>query len=140
MTSPADAARERVLDAHAETVRTVRRCADAVTANWREKRVTDRDAVVSPLESQLHRKNVFEKLPPLLADAVDAAGYSLSAPPVAGPPYVAVASRGPILRATVADGRLVVTLAVFEIERADDVGYRRSGTTNADVVTVEHRR
>lgn len=119
MNDSATRARERVLDAHAETVETVLRCADAVAAKWPAESATDRSAVADPLRRELEAAGAWARLPEVLAAAVDAAGFSLPATPVAAPPYVAVTSKGPILRATVSDGRLVVLLQAFEVERDD---------------------
>lgn len=137
---PATRAREFVLDTHRETVETVLRCADAVADEWDGARTTDRAAVADPLRTELRARGVWARLPDVLAGAVRAAGYSLSASPVADPPYVAATSRGPMLRATVPDGRLVVLLCVFEIERDGEDGervqYVRGPTTAADAVRV----
>ena len=140
----ADAAREHVLAEHAAVVETVVDCADAVAAGWDGDSTPDREAVVPPLRATLDRAGVLDRLPGVLAGAVSAAGHDLAAPPVAAPPYVAVASRGPVLRATVGDRRLVVTLAVFGIDRdgtggGDGVRYRRTGETPDEVVAVESR-
>lgn len=153
-------AREFVLDAHRETVETVLRCADAVAAEWDEPAAaegeataeggatadadrlvtTDRGAVADPLRAELEARGIWGRLPDVLAGAVRAAGYSLSASPVADPPYVAATSRGPMLRATVPDGRLVVLLCVFEVERDGEDGssvrYARGPTTPEDAVRV----
>jgi hypothetical protein len=138
VTDPARRAREYVLDAHRETVETVIRCADAVADEWGGPYSEDRAAVADPLRSELQARGVWARLPDVLVGAVRAAGYSLSASPVAGPPYVATTSRGPMLRATVPDGRLVVLLCVFEVER--DSGspprYVRGPRTPADAVRV----
>lgn len=117
VSDPATRARERVLDAHAETVETVLRCADAVAEAWPAESATDRGAVADPLRRELESAGVWARLPDVLAGAVDAAGFSLPATPVAAPPYVAMTSKGPILRATVSDGRLVVLLQTFDVER-----------------------
>ena len=120
MNDPATRAREHVLDAHAETVDTVLRCADAVAETWPAESATDRSAVADPLRRELESAGAWARLPDVLAGAADAAGFSLPATPVAAPPYVAMTSRGPILRATVLGGRLVVLLQAFEVERGDD--------------------
>ena len=119
MNDPATRARDYVLDAHAETVETVLRCADAVAETWPAKSVTDRSEVADPLRRELESAGAWARLPEVLAGAVDAAGFSLPATPVAASPYVAVTSKGPILRATVSDGRLVVLLQAFEVKRGD---------------------
>lgn len=124
MTDPARRAREHVLEAHAETVETVLQCADAVADEWDGPTATDQSEVADPLRAELEAEGTWTRLPDVLAGAVRAAGYSLSAAPVADPPYVVATSRGPMLRATVSDGRLVVCLQCFEVERATGDGNR----------------
>ncbi|UPV76460.1 hypothetical protein M0R89_20065 (plasmid) [Halorussus limi] len=131
-------ARERVLDAHAETVEAVLDCADAVAESWDGPTTTDAEAVADPLRAELDAAGAWERLPDLLADAVGATGRSLSASPVAAPPYVTATSRGPMLRATLPDGRLVVLLRAFEIDRESaDPRYRRGPSTPEAAVRVE---
>ena len=139
-------AREYVLDFHADIVETVLQCADAVADGWDDtctpddngRATTDPGDVADPLRAELEASGAWARLPDVLAGAVRAAGYSLSASPVADPPYVAATSCGPMLRATVSDGRLVVLLQVFEIERADGdrTLYVRGSGTPTDVVNV----
>ncbi len=125
VTHPARSARRRIQREHRGTVRAVDACADAVADAWDGPLATDRAAVVDPLRRRLAARGVLETLPRVLADAVDAAGFELPATPVPSPPYVAVTSRGPILRATVDPGRLVIRLDAFEVVRDPDPGYRR---------------
>jgi hypothetical protein len=66
------------------------------------------------------------------------AGYALRAAPVPAPPYVVVTGEGPVVRATVADGWLAVTLRAFEVVRADEHGgtgprYRRLPDVDVEV-------
>lgn len=75
------------------------------------------------LTAALEDAGVTAHLPRVLADLVTVVGRDLSATPVAGPPYVVVSGRGPVVRATLSDGRLVVCLAVFAVERGPT--YRR---------------
>ena len=54
----------------------------------------------------------------MLTTAADAVGETVEGSPVPAPPYLSVTSRGPVCRGTLSDGRrLVIELAVFEIER-----------------------
>lgn len=117
VSDPATRAREHVLDVHTGTVEAVLRCADAVAADWAGEATADPSAVADPLRSALDAAGVLAALPEVLAGAVRAAGFSLPAAPVAAPPYVAVTSRGPVLRATVSAGRLVAVVAAFDVER-----------------------
>lgn len=132
----ADRARNAVLDSHRETVETVLGRADAVAAAWDGDSTADRSEVAEPLRRELNAVGEWQTLPEVLTDAVAATGESLSAPPVAGPPYVAATSRGPMLRATLAEGRLVVLLRAFEVERDPDgaARYRRGPTTPEEAV------
>ncbi|NHN61555.1 MULTISPECIES: hypothetical protein [Halorussus] len=134
--TPAALARERVLDSHRETVGTVLRCADAVADSWDGGSTADPAALADPLRAGLDAAGAWRRLPEALADAVDATGESLSAHPVAAPPYVVATSRGPMLRATLSEGRLVVLLRAFEIERApnEPPRYRRGPQSPADAV------
>jgi hypothetical protein len=137
---PAVRARVGVLEAHAETVETVLRCADAVAESWDADSTADGDAVAEALRGELEAVGAWARLPDVLAGATRAAGFSLAADPVADPPYVVATSRGPMLRATVSDGRLVVLLQVFAVERdspqfeRDSTRYVRGPTTPADAV------
>ena len=131
--APASRARRYVLESHAETVETVLRCADAVAERWDGDSTTDPTSVADPLRAQLDAAGAWERLPDVLAGATREAGFSLSAPPVADPPYVTATSRGPMLRATVSAGRLVVLLRAFEVERGP-TRYVRGPTDPADAV------
>lgn len=137
--NPPRSAREYVRSEHRALVETTVDCADAVAAGWDGEATADRSRVVPPLEAALRRSGVVDALPAVIAGAVEAAGFSLAARPVAGPPYVAMTSQGPLLRATVPEGRLVVTLAVFEIERGEPTRYRRAGETPETVVRAVFR-
>lgn len=131
MSLDAAAARECVLTDHAAVVAAVGASAAAVetTAHAadteRRHRFDDGSAVADALQSALAARGVLGQLPDVLAAAVDAAGGTLSAAPVAAPPYVAVTSRGPVLRATLDGGRLVVGLRVFRL--TDGNRYERRG-------------
>lgn len=130
---------------HASVLDAVGECADAVAATWPSSSTgndssgvaveetakrpegtgdpepthgtTDRDRVVPPLRALLADRSLLDALPGVLAESVAAAGYDLPAVPVPAPPYVAVTSVGPVLRATLPPGRLVVTLRVFDVTR-----------------------
>lgn len=168
---PAAAARERLLTEHGETLEAVLDAADAVAtgdpegashatgegdarsrspgpnaAGWYRLddgrlATPDRDTLVPVFRAMLDDRGVLGKLPNLLAAAVDAAGYELPAAPVPAPPYVAMASTGPVLRATVADGRLVVNIDCFEVVRGGEAetengdGSRENGVVYARTAT-----
>jgi len=127
-----EAARECVATEHAEVVAGVGACADAVADTWATETSPDGSALAAALESCLAESGVLDALPGALAAAVRGAGGTLPAEPVAGPPYVAVTSRGPVLRATLDAGRLVVELRAFRLtdenryERRDGVAVEAS--------------
>jgi hypothetical protein len=99
---------------------TVSAAADAVESNWGGESTTDRDAVVGAFASELRARDALVSLPGALVGAVAAADRILLANPVPAPPYVVFSSRGPVLRATLSDGRLVVTLCVFDIDHTGE--------------------
>lgn len=157
-----DAARRYVLDDHRETVVGVLDCADEVASTWdatsADRDVTDhsatdsdvsddatdrgavsRAAVVEPLARRLESTGLLATFPDLLAGAVAAAGCSLRATPVPAPPYVAVTSRGPVLRATTDAGRLVVLVRAFDVERGEGTRYVRGPETPDDALELRLR-
>ena len=131
MSHPVRDARRRIQTEHAELVGTIDACADAVAAGWNGARTTDSEAISDGLATTLEDSGVLETLPSVLADVVDATGYELRAQPVAAPPYVVVTSRGPMLRATIDPGRLVVRFDGFAVvtqsDSAEPATYRRQG-------------
>lgn len=128
-----DAVRDRLLEAHRPALERALSCADAVAAGWDGASTTDRDDVVAPYRAVLRRAGALEPLLEALVDAVEHAGYELAARPVADVPYLAVTSRGVVLRGPVADGRIVVTLVAFEVDP-----YRR-GPPLPEALAVERR-
>lgn len=137
--SDAELVRNYLHGDHADLLATVEQCADAVAAGWDGETTTDRSAVVPPLEAALRRSGVFDRLPAVLVGAVSAVGDRLRAQPVAGPPYVVVTSVGPVLRATLADRRLVVTLGVFTVRRDGDGPRYARRPKDAEPVGAEFR-
>jgi hypothetical protein len=135
-----DAARVHLLAERRDLVATVLDCADAVAADWDGDTTSDADRVGPLLRATLARAGVIERLPNALRECVAAAGGQLRAEPVAAPPYVVVTSTGPLLRATLDGGRLVVTLRAFRVERGDaGPRYVRDATRVAAAVEVEVR-
>ncbi len=138
----ADAARDRLLAAHRDAVEATLACAEAVAAGFdaridgdpasRESR-----AVRADLRATFERAGLLAGFVSLLPDVVDAAGGTLSAPPVAAPPYVAVTSTGPVLRATLGDARLVVRIEVYAVV---DGTFVWREPTPAEAVRVAVRR
>ncbi|WP_435157206.1 hypothetical protein [Haladaptatus sp. DFWS20] len=144
MADPEIAAREYILSEHGETIYAVIRCADAVAESWHDeattgapRMTTDREKVVEPLSRELRDSGLMMEFPTILAASVSAVGFSLQATPVPAPPYVALTSRGPVLRATVPAGRLVVSFDVFDVVRDGRTRYVRGASDPKDVVSVE---
>lgn len=116
------AVRERIRDAHPEFLEAVAAAGRATAASWEGALAPSREALVERFEEILRETGTLSAAPAVLATAVDAAGGRLQAEPVPSPPYVAVTSRGLVLRATTDVGRVVVTVAPFAVER-DPVRY-----------------
>lgn len=129
MSYPVRNARTRILEDHDAVIAEIERCADAVADAWDGAETSAREHVTDAMGAALEATGTLERLPAVLADAVEAAGGDLRAPPVAAPPYVVVTSRGPMLRATLETGRLVIRFDAFEVVRrsgADELPtYRR---------------
>lgn len=124
-----------MLTEHADVVAAVGESADAV------ERAAQGDAgdcfetgtaLADAFESTLAERGVLSRLPGVLVAAVEAAGGALSAAPVAAPPYVTVTGRGPVLRATLDGGRLVVELQAFRL--TNQHRYERRGDVAVDAV------
>lgn len=148
MSGPADAVSDHVRENHADLLRTVQACADAVADGWSDARAeewtvraaTERSAVVRPLSARLRERDALAACATALEGGVCAAGYEPSAPPVAGPPYVVVTTRGPVLRATVEDGRFVVLLRAFRVERGPPPRYVRADAGPFECVETRFRQ
>ncbi|MEF8840838.1 MAG: hypothetical protein V5A62_04340 [Haloarculaceae archaeon] len=137
-----DAVREHLLGHRRGTVEATVECAGCVAAAWPGAETTDRERVVDPLRAALSEAGLLGAYPSVLVECVAAAGGELRAEPVAAPPYVTVTSVGPVLRATLDGGRLVVTLGVFDVEREAGDGrprYVRGVATPEAAVRVEVR-
>ncbi|WP_266080173.1 hypothetical protein [Haladaptatus caseinilyticus] len=146
MVDPETAIREYILGEHEETITAVIRCADRVAESWNDEATvgettfqatTDREEVVEPLSRELHESGLLPVFSTILAEAVSAAGFSMQATPVPAPPYVALTSRGPILRATVSAGRLVVSFHVFDVRRTTRTCYIQGTRDPRDVIMIE---
>ncbi|ELY43488.1 hypothetical protein [Natronorubrum sulfidifaciens] len=120
MSRPVRDARRRIEDEHLAIVEGIDHCAQQVADPWDTARTTDSETVTTRLRSALEATGLLEQLPLVLADVVAAMGYELRAQPVPAPPYVVVTSRGPLLRATIDPGRLVVRFDAFEVVRDAD--------------------
>lgn len=140
MGTPEATVRAYFLSERVDLVRTVLSCADAVTTEWEGDATPDRDQVVPPMRACLDRAGIREALPEALAGGVAATGRELPADPVAASPYVTVTSRGPVLRATLRDFRLVVTIHAFDVKRGcNGAQYVRGPRDPREAVEVERR-
>ena len=117
MAGGVDAVRDHLRSERRAWVERVLDCAAAVAEPWDEPSVSDRDRVVEPFRAALDRSGVLAAAPTVLTACVAAAGERLPTQPVAGPPYVVVTGEGLVLRATLADARLVVRVAPFAVRR-----------------------
>jgi hypothetical protein len=130
---PVRAVRRRIQDEWQAVVANIDDCADLVAEPWDTARTTNASHVGTPLRAALDSSGVLEQLPRLLVDVVGAAGYELAARPVPAPPYVVVTNRGPVCRATIDPGRLVVRFDAFEVVRDPGPAYRRLDGVRLDV-------
>lgn len=136
-----DAAHDCLLSEYGELLATTLDCADAVAADFETTidgapGTRDTRSIRDPLSATLKRAGVLERYTVALVDAVEAAGGSIPATPVAAPPYVVVTSTGPTLRATLDGDRLIVRVEVFSVE--DGAFVRRNTTPEAALsVSVE---
>lgn len=128
-----DDVRDRLLGTHRQALEGALSCADAVAAGWDGETTTERADVVDPYRVVLRRAGALEPLVEAFVEAVEHAGFELAASPVADVPYLAVTSRGVVLRGTVSRGRIVVTLVAFEVDP-----YRR-GPPLPEALEVERR-
>ncbi len=109
--------REHVVETHVresfdDVVAALGDAVAGVTANWPADGVTDPDRVRADVRTALELSGVRDRLPSVLAAAVAELDASMAAAPVAAPPYVVATSEGVLLRATLDDARLVITLGV----------------------------
>ena len=111
--------------------------ATIVARGWDGESTDDRDEVVGPMTEELRSRGFVDRCPAIIADAAAAAGVDLPSTPVPASPYVSVASTGPVLRATVPGGRLVIQFRVFCVDRRPVRYHRRPGRPS-DVLDVEY--
>lgn len=123
-----DDVRAYLLSDHRDLIEGILACADELAG--------PADGLDNRLRACLQERGLLHRLPDVLRGAVAAAGGELRAQPVAAPPYVVVTSVGPILRATLDGGRLVVGVRVF---RREDGAYVRSAETPEEALVVELR-
>ncbi|PSP78103.1 hypothetical protein BRC81_08640 [Halobacteriales archaeon QS_1_68_20] len=131
----ADRAREHLLTTRGDLVETVLSCADDVAAAVDEP--ADRETVTAALEHALEDETAFPRFVDAIHTTAETLKFDLPADPVAAPPYVVVTARGPMLRVTVDQGRLVVLLRAFE--RTPE-GYVPAGRSPDAAVEVEFHK
>ena len=79
---------------------------------------TDPERLRMAIKRALKERSVWKPLVETLSVAAGALGAPIRGEPVPAPPYLAVTSRGPVCRATLADGRrLLVRVELFAVER-----------------------
>jgi len=110
-------ARERVLAEHRGTLAATLDVADTVATD--AGAVSDGETLRRRFRRRLDDRGLLAAYPSVLRTAVEAAGLTLAAEPVAAPPYVVVASRGPVLRGSTDDGRLVLAIRAFDVRSRD---------------------
>ncbi|KDE58146.1 hypothetical protein EL22_06900 [Halostagnicola sp. A56] len=125
MSHPVRACRRCVQREYESIIDGIDYCADAVSESWDGDSVGDRRRVVEPMQTALESAGILERLPIVLADSIESAGYELSATPVPAPPYVVLTSRGPICRATIEPGRILIRFDVFDVARDPEPVYHR---------------
>lgn len=139
MIDPQTAVRERLRDAHAETLAATVDAGREIAGTWERDAVRDSARITEPLEALLRERGLDAALLDLLATGAEALDAAIQGDPVPAPPYLAITGRGPVLRATLADGRrLVVTVGPFEIERRP-TRYRFRDPGPADALSVDLR-
>lgn len=111
---------------HGETLARVEACAAEVVTTWGGPSTTDPAMIRQGLKRVLSNRGVLPTLLEMLQTAFEGLRYDLPSNLVAAPPYVTVTSVGPVLRGTVEDGRLLVTIGVFEISGEDHRRYTRA--------------
>lgn len=131
--------RRRLLDDHRATLATTVDAARAVAAGWDGEAVADPNRITAFLERELRDRGLATDLLALLETGADVLDTEVQGDPVAAPPYLAVTGRGPVVRATLADGRrLVIVVSLFAVER-DPTRYRFRDPGPDDVLGVELR-
>jgi len=106
----------RVLAEHRATIEAVVDAGATVAEAIDRWPVTDGETIRLPLERLLRERGLLTPLLCTLDTGADAVGTEIQGQPVAAPPYLAVTSRGPICRATLAEGRrLVIEVSLFAV-------------------------
>lgn len=112
MENPEAAVATHVREAFPDVLAALEDAVASATADWPAAGVHDGGRVRTAIRTALQRSGVGERLPQILESSITELDASLPAAPVAAPPYVVVTSEGVLLRATLADARLVIHLLV----------------------------
>ena len=116
--------------------------AERVVNTWSGTSVTDPSAVREPFVDAIDDLDVRPMACTLIGSVTDRFGLEAVASPVPAPPYVVVTTGKIVLRATLADGRLVMELAAFEVRTRPSRVYERrdSVAVSARIVdrTADH--
>lgn len=138
MEDPEATVRRRLLDDHREPIAATVEAARAVADAWEDDSVTDAARITEPLARRLRERGLDRALLALLPAGADALGTAVAGEPVTALPYLAVTGRGPVVRATLADGcRLVVTVAPFAVAGRRPARYRFRDLDPAAALEVE---
>ena len=119
--------RAQVVETHVRetfsgTLTAIETAVQEATTGWPPGGVTDASRVRRDIRRALAESGFHRSLPRILESAIGELDASIPARPVAAPPYVVVTSEGVLLRATLADARLVIRIQVV----AEEAGrYRR---------------
>lgn len=111
---------------HEETHVTVADCADMIVRSWDDCKTAEPHRITEPLEECLRERGIFPSLLAVLRSGISLAGRTLAADPVSAPPYLSITSLGPVLRGPTPDGRLVITITVFEVREGSPRTYHRT--------------
>lgn len=125
-----------VLARKRETIAAVVRAGATVAT---EETTGDPQAHRGALERAVESRALAPRLLDVLETAADCRGTSIDGEPVPAPPYLAITSRGPICRGTLATGgRLIVRIELFAVSSSPR-RYQFRDPTPADALAIELR-
>lgn len=112
MEDPEVAVATHVREAFPDVLAAIEDAVASASADWPAAGVHDSGRVRTAIRTALRTSGVRQRLPHVLESAVTELDASMPATPVDAPPYVVVTSEGVLLRATLADARIVIHLRV----------------------------
>jgi len=131
--------RQQILAENRAVIRGVVDAGSDVAAAIDDWPVHDAATIRDPLSALLEDRDLLEPTLGLLDSGARALGTTIEGTPVPAPPYLTVTSRGPVCRATLADGRrLVVEMRLFEVARRPR-RYRLAGPNPEECLDVTLR-